>query len=241
MASKGKLAKKNNDPPPKHVEQGQEGLENVGQADLIIPRLVIMQALSPQVEEGTRKKGEVINSLTQEVWIPKDEVVPFVPIYHFKEWIQWGPRDTNEGIIDRSTDPDSDLAMSVKRSEKDAEGNFVVTEYHNFIAIFPEHGIEKPVIIPCCRSNHKHGRRLLGLAKYRGNYPLFAGLYHLKAQKEENKQSQKYFAWEFENAGWVDKDEFKIMRKVYDIIKSTHWKDAGPVQETEGEPISDEI
>jgi len=226
---------------PKHIEQGQEGMENVEQSDLIIPRLVIMQALSPLVENGEKKPGEIVNSLTGETWIGLEEQKNFIPVYHFKEWIHWGDRDSNEGILDRSLDPESDLAISVKRGEKNEKGKMKITEYHNFIAVFPEHGIHQPVIVPCCRSNHKHGRALIGLAKYRGSHPLYAGVYNIGTQKEENQQGQKYFAFQFENDGWVPENQYEEVKDFYQLIKSMAWKDAGPVEEVDTAPVSDEL
>jgi len=240
MAKNG-LAKRNKaDIAPKHIAEGNEGLETVGTEDLLIPRLVIMQALSPQVQDGDRKEGEVINSLTQEVWIPNKKKIEFVPVFYFKEWIEWGDRDSNEGILARSLDPNGELAMSVQQGEKNAKGQMKVTMYHNFISVFPELGLHQPAIIPCCRSNHKHGRRLLGLAKYRGNYPLFAGLYSIGTQKEKNQNNQQYFAWEFENAGWVEENLYPAIQELHGTLKSMQWKDAGPVEEAE-EKVDDEI
>jgi len=216
---------------PKYIKEGEEGLENVTGKDLVIPRLVIMQALTPSVEEGNNEKGQVLNSLTQEVWLEPDEEAEFIPIYHMKEWIQWASRDSGQGILDRSSDPNSELAMMSARGEKNDEGKFIVTEYHNFICVFRSQGFSKPVILPCCRSNHKHGRKLLGLAKYRGTYPLYAGLYTLSPVKETNKQSQSYYAWSIENAGWVGEDELAEAEKMYQVISSMKWQDAGPVED----------
>ena len=243
MAKKKKqeLAKREETEAPAYIDKGEEGLENMTGEDLIIPRLVIMQAMSPAVEEGEHQKGEVINSLTDEVWIGIDEVEPFIPIYHFKEWIQWAPRDSGGGIVDRSMDPSSELAMSAKRGEKDEEGNRLVTEYHNFISVLRSQGFKKPCIIACAKSNHKHGRKLLGLAKYRGNYPLYAGLYDMAAVKEENKQGQKYFAWKFENAGWVDEEELEEAKAMYGVLAGMKWKDGGPQPEDEGEEEESDV
>lgn len=233
------LAKPDESSAPKYVDEGEEGLENVSGGDLIIPRLAIMQSMSPKVEEGEQQKGEVINTLSEEVWIALDDEEEFIPIYHFKEWIEWAPRDSGGGMIDRSTDPGSEVAMAAKRGEKDDLGKRRVTEYHNFIVVLRSQGFKYPCILACAKSNHKHGRKLLGLAKYRGKYPLYAGLYTVQANQEQNSAGQKYYAWKFENAGWVTEKELALAKEMYAMLSNLQWQDGGPQPEDEAEETSE--
>ncbi len=210
---------------PAHIREDEEygselaGLENMDASDLIIPRLVIMQGLSPQVIEGDRSVGEIVNSVTGEVVLGRDEEAHFIPVYHYKEWIQWGDRDSNEGIIDRTMDPDSALAQQGMSGAKGDDGKRIVTEYHNFVVLIPSVSMEFAFIIGCCRTNHSKGRALLALARFRGERPIFAGKYTLSAEKAENKAGQKYFVYGFENAGWADADEYGVARDLYEGVK----------------------
>lgn len=225
------LAKTHDEDAPKWLqpvkeEDVVEGLENMRPGDLLVPRLVLLQALSPQVNEGDNIAGQIINSITGEVWIDKDEKENFIPVYHYIEWIQWGDRDLKEGIIARSLDPNGKLAQMAMRAQKytDSKGveQFMVTEYHNIVTIFPEIDDKMPIIISCAKTNHKKGRKLLGLARYRGRYPLYAGQYSIQSNMEENQAGQKYYVFDFANAGWAAKELFEALKELYSQIKDAY-------------------
>ena len=211
-------------PVPKDIEV--EGLENMRPSDLLVPRLILLQGLSPRVVEGSNVAGQIINSITEMVWVKKDEEVIFIPIYHFLEWIRWGDRETGEGIQERSLDPEGTLAQMAMRQIKHSTSTgisvFTVTEYHNFVSLFPMIDAQFAVVISCAKTNVKKGRKLLGLARYRGRYPLYAGQYTIKAVIETNRAGQKYYTYEFNNAGWTDREIYRDVQKLYTIIKEAY-------------------
>lgn len=213
---------------PKHlvtVAEGElaAGMENVRPQDILIPRLILMQALSPVVVEDKFEAGDIVNSVSQALWLEKGATANFIPVFHYLEWIEWGEREKGESWLSRSLDHNGKLAQMSARAEKrvDAQGRdvFISTEYHNFVALFPEISKEVLVVISCAKTNHKKGRQLIALARYRGRYPLFAGKYVLHAEIETNRQSQKYFVYNFDNAGWASEPEFAICGKLYGGIK----------------------
>lgn len=215
---------------PAHIledeELGAVGLENMEARDMVIPRLVLMQGLSPQVTEGEATIGQIYNSVTREMLLDRDEECFFIPIYHYKEWIQWADRSSNQGIADRTMDPESEMAQSAMRGDtrENSEGREVriVTEYHNFVVFLPHVSLEYPMILGCCRTNYKKGRQLLALARYRGNRPLFAGRYTLTTAEEVNRKNQKYQIFNFENAGWAEAEEYEASKAMYDVVKEAY-------------------
>ncbi len=222
------------------------GLENMRPGDLLVPRLILLQGLSPQVVEGPKEAGQIINSITGDVWIDKDQTLEFIPLYHYLEWIRWGERETGEGILERSLEPEGSLAQmamrKVKRSTSKGIEIFTVTEYHNFVAIFPKYSFEMPVIISCAKTNIKKGRKLLGLARYRGRYPLFAGKYVIQAIIETNSAGQKYYVFDFTNAGWVEEELYPVLEGLYKLIKEAYqqrkllshqMEETNPIEENE--------
>ena len=73
------------------------GLENVTQEDLIIPRLKLVQALSPQVQkhdgayiEGI-SVGDVFNTVTNEFW-SGEKGLTVVPVSYKRVFLEWGPK-----------------------------------------------------------------------------------------------------------------------------------------------------
>jgi hypothetical protein len=200
------------------------GFENQRAGDIILPRLVLMQALSPLVVEKERDSGQVLNSVTKEVLFDEDTPKVFIPIYHYLEWIKWGDKKKNESILGMSLDPEGELAQSAMKGEKriNAEGREVrvVTEYHNFIVVFPDMQPMIPIVISCSKTNHRKGKQLLSLARFRGNYPLYAGQYLIRSEMTENKDHQKYYVYGFENAGWVqDKSMYSNLQDLYTRMK----------------------
>jgi hypothetical protein len=203
------------------------GRENMSADDMLVPRLLIMQPLTPRVADGDGevKPGEIWLSSLDIQLIDKGEECFFIPVFHYKEWIKWGDRDANEGMLDRSTDPQGELAMSAHRREKreTPKGPVnVVTQYHNFIVVFPHLGLEKPFLISCGKSNHRHGQELLALSAYRGERPLCAGKYSVAAKQEANRKGEKYQAFDFKNAGWADQPEFEAAKIMYKRAKEAH-------------------
>lgn len=227
--SKTSLAKKEDSPTwlePVSEDEIVDGLENMRPGDLLVPRLILLQGLSPQVTEGDCKPGQIINSITGDIWIDKDEEVEFIPVYHYLEWIQWGDRELREGIKERTLDPESKLAQMAMRGQKytDSKGvdQWIVTEYHNFVSLLPSRDMKMPVVISCAKTNHKKGRKLLGLARYRGRFPLYAGMYTICSKSEENQSGQKYYVFDFGNAGWVTQEAYKAVKELYTQLKEAY-------------------
>jgi len=210
--------KKNELDRPSYVEAGDAGLEDVRPQDVMLPRLAIMQSLTPSVVEGQHKAGELVNTLTGEAWVGvanektgEGEPVLVHPIKHYAQWIKWGDRDANEGMLEQSTDPQGALAKeaAVQRPVKDEKGKlrFAITEYHNFVITLPESHPREMVVLSFSRSSHKTGRQLIGLAKARGHLPLFAGLYKLTT-KRLTKGANTYWVYVLENAGWAPEADY---------------------------------
>ncbi len=226
---------------PAYLQQKEAplGMENMRPEDMLIPRVVLMQALSPSVVEGSNRPGELVNSLSREVIVGVDDSpMAFIPIFHYLEWIKWGDREKNEGMLDRSLDGDGALAMSAMRGERLQRGGkdvMVVTEYHNFICLMPEISLVAPIMIGCCRTNHKKGKQLLTLSKYRGKYDLFAGRYTITSTDEKNKVGQQYKVFNFENAGWSTEDENSLASKLYPGVKEAYDNRALKVDDDTGQ------
>lgn len=210
-----------NAPPPAYLEKSSEGFENVRQQDIVLPRIVLMQGLSPAVVEGTLKPGDMINSLTNEVICERDEEIEIIPVYHFVSWIEWGDRKAGEGMKAMSMDPKSEIAQAAARGEKIMRGDkevFRVTEYHNIIVLIcPVLDPPDLVMIGFCKTSFKVGKKFLGLARLRGSYPLYAGKYVLTSQNE-TKNGNTYRVYNVRNNGWALESEFAIAKRMYQTL-----------------------
>lgn len=234
-------------PMPNYVKEGSAGLENMRAKDLVFPRVCLMQDLSPKVKDGLFKAGTLVHSLTGDVVCERDETRKFVPIQHFMTWIEWNPRNEGGGIKEMSSDPNSELAHRCARREKKTVNGkevFAVTEYHTFLVVFidrnPNPSIEDVICISAGKSNHKHGKKLLNLARFRGNVPLFAGAYSLGVKEEHNKTSNSdYWALDINNAGWAPEGVYSFCEQKHKEFKTLNVSaDMSGENESEG-PVED--
>lgn len=98
------------------------GFENVGVDDIVLPRLNVLQALSPQVnakpDEGGlegAKAGMLHNSVTDELY-DGDKGVVFVPAYTTHLFIEKVPRKRGGGFVGRH-ELDSEVVAKAKANK----------------------------------------------------------------------------------------------------------------------------
>ena len=112
------------------------GNENLGQRDVTIPRISVVQALSPELKrnkaeyiEGAQE-GMLFNSATRELL---GEELIVIPVSYQRRFIEWVPRDAGGGLV--NPDHDEDI---LEKTTKDDKGNYVL-ENGNQIVETPEH------------------------------------------------------------------------------------------------------
>lgn len=101
------------------------GKENISAEDIEIPRLVLIQALSPQLEEYNKlRPGNFFHSGAEHIFA---EPFRAVPIYYERRFMLWRPRDDGGGILARSDDgvhwSPPDTEFNVKLDKKDGGQN----------------------------------------------------------------------------------------------------------------------
>lgn len=76
-----------------------QGGENIQSKDLMIPRVVLLQATSPQVTQDGEKVGDFYHLVAEE---SLGAELKFVPILYTKQLILWNPRENGGGILARA-------------------------------------------------------------------------------------------------------------------------------------------
>lgn len=199
--------------------KAQRGFESgVDQEDLIIPRAKLIQALSPEMQEGLEgiKVGTIINSLTKDV-LPD----VFIPIFAFKNYIRFNPRSKDDpnfdpafepgAIIWRSTDP-ADTAVQEQTKFGPNGEKPVATTFLNFFSYFP--GVGMPVIVSFSKTSYRTGKQLLSLGKFCGG-DMFSRKYKLSSQMETNDIGT-YAVLKLVPAGDASQEEFAVCEKLWD-------------------------
>jgi hypothetical protein len=197
------------------------GLENVTARDVMIPRLTILQSLSPQVN---RNKPEYIAgaSAGDICDVGTGEVIPlpliFIPVYFKKQWLEWAPRTSGRGLVNIHNSPNilDETKLNQRGQPALANGN-LISETAQFFGLNMNAG-GKHSFLPLTSTQLKKSKRWLALAtseklaRADGSFytpPLYYRAYRLSSVPESNAQGD----W----MGWrIDRD--------ISIIDFPNWK-----------------
>lgn len=210
--------------------EGARGRENVDKSDLVLPRLKLLQPLSPEAQDEDKdaEAGHLYNTLTQQDF---GSSIIFIPIVHFKSRIYWRDRDDDSGerIICSASDglhPTSqefaELCINCKNQAWNNKASDPkdkapkCTMLYNF-AILIE-GDASPIALSMERSKIKVAKKLLSLITCTGKLDMFAKKYKLGVTKEKNKKGI-WFNYDITPVGFVTAEEFKVAENAYQSLK----------------------
>jgi hypothetical protein len=202
-------------------EQGREGFEEgMNPKEAVIPRVRLLQGLSPEVQEKPRDffAGMVINSLTKETLPPR-----FIPILKWTNWVRFNPRSDKDAnfvpgikageVVWRSTDPDDPRVVNETKFGKNGETP-AATTFMNFLCYFE--GIAMPLVLSFGKTSYGAGKELLNIARYAGG-AMRSGKYELGVRQETNEKGT-YYVYTVAKVGTVEADELEIGKTLYDAF-----------------------
>lgn len=158
--------------PANYDPNANYGFEETDSKDIVIPRIKVINALSPERIDGKNEEGDLINSLTGEDVKGKR----FIPVKQYYSNIHWNPdRDAEPRMFCRSFDGrvgQNDDGVCVcsqcrknqfdnTKTGKDAQPQ--CTSYLNFLGFFEDSPM--PVVLSFARTNYNEGRKMLSIAK----------------------------------------------------------------------------
>ena len=148
------------------------GFEDEEANDMIVPRVKVIQTLSPERKEGIAAEGDILNSLTKEKLNGKT----FIPVFKFNNHVDWRDRSDGGGILCIARDGKQGImsdgtpliCASCKRCEFDntKQGKEALpkcTKYINFFGFFA--GERMPIILSFAKTSYNEGKKLYSLAK----------------------------------------------------------------------------
>ncbi len=203
------------------------GLETASQTDLIIPRLGVCQALSPQKKKGNSafieklEEGQLFNTVSQEIY---GKEVLVAPLFFFKRRIYF--RDMNEGggILCQSRNGVNGGQLSPKSCEACAHSKFNeegkskapdCSELYNFACILG--GSRELIVATLKGAGIKQAKQWNSIMRLR-NADTFAGVYKLESiERQSNNQS--WHELKVTPAGWVPKDVYEFCEGVYNSLR----------------------
>lgn len=216
IAKKSKSGLATTEKMPAYMEQdSHRGDENVGTDDLSIPRLDVIQALSPQRKKSDpayiegAEEGQLFNSVTQELYGTE---VRFVPVYFRKEWLVWKDRDAGGGFCGAYPTP---AEANATRNELGTDTHEVMDTGQHFGIIVSDDGMEE-VVISMSRSKMKASRQLNTLCKMAGG-DRFGSMYEVSAIEVSGDKGD-YWNLGIKRLGYVSEEVYHAGEKLYDAV-----------------------
>lgn len=214
--------------------------------DLIIPRVKLMQALSPEViEDGSAlKPGQIINSVTREI-LPAE----FVPVFKYTEFFKFNPRNQK----DADFDPSFEAGAVVWRTRETADPRVIagkdfgpngqppsITKFLNFFSYFPGSETMSPVVLGFAKTSMKAGQQLMSLCKLSQTQDapdMFSWKYRLGAKVAKNDKGT-YYVFTVTKVGRSSSDEFAFAEQLWEEFhdKSIKTHEEGQTDDEEGNP-----
>lgn len=166
------LVKKENQAMIDSMDGAPLGFEDDNEDDMIIPRIKVVNALSPERKDKLADEGDIINSLTVEKLNGK----VFIPVFKFNSNIEWKDRADGGGIHCHAkdgkrgfeSDGTSKMCAQCRRNEFDnsktgREAIPKCTKYINFFGFIQ--GERMPIILSFSKTSYNEGRKLYSLAR----------------------------------------------------------------------------
>tara|TARA_S200002703_G_scaffold160031_1_gene176214 strand:+ start:3520 stop:4242 length:723 start_codon:yes stop_codon:yes gene_type:complete len=202
---------------PAYLAQGQgaRGSEQVESDDMQLPRIKILQALSPEISKADRKIpgaeiGMFVNTLTGEMF----ESATIVPVYFVKKWMTWPDRDKRPTEQLRGVFDDEVEATRAKLYDDDL---VQYTPTHIVLIVSEAGGIEE-ASIPCPSTKIKVSKQLNSLIRM-GKVDSFAQSFTMTSVNETNAKGD-FANFRFTPAGFVSEEVYRYGESLYEALHS---------------------
>lgn len=238
---------------------GNVGTESIDASSVETPRLVLMQALSPEVEKHGAKQGSFWHSVLE---LDLGASLKMVPIYAEKTAVLWRPRTEGGGILARQVgnrwEPSNtkfevtqggraiiwDTKGSVAESRLLDWGSSIpgdprslpaATLTVNIVFVLPERPDASPVIMSFSKTAIKPANKLLAQLKLSGK-PSFGMQFVLSSEKTSNNKGS-FFMPKFTMYGLTSEEECERYFDLYRIFANKRH----PIGAVETDDDGDEV
>ncbi len=225
--------------------QGTAGLgnENIQREDVTIPRIGIVQSLSPERKKSDAKfipgaeEGQFFNTVTREI-LPA--TFKFVDILFTKTWGVFVHRDFGGGFNGQFNTEAEARTFSAEQ-ENASQLEVVDTGIHVIVRVDEDLKPVETAIIMFTKSKLKVSRDMNQILKGSGA-ARFATLWEMSTVSETNKKNQEYFNFKATKKGWVPAELFAFCKEVYEEVKDKDLSaSAAAANAAEGAAPSDDI
>ena len=202
---------------PSWLQEGHRGSEDVGMKDIILPRIDVLQALSPQIKKKDPKyiegaeQGQLFNTVSGELY---GDSIKFIPIKFSREFIVWKDRDSGGGF--NGSFPTEDAAL-IEIDKLESPESYEVVETHvHFVLLVHDDGRVEEAVLSMAKSKRKVSRKLNTLVQM-VNCDRFARMFKLTAVEASGNKGE-YWTFDVTSLGYVSEDLYRKGEATYKAI-----------------------
>ncbi len=187
------------------------GFEDTSSQDIIIPRVSVLQPLSPQLVKSKPEfikgasAGQIVDTGVNKVF----DTVTLVPCYYARVYLEWAPRESGKGLVKNHGTDDSILNQTTHDEDTNRDvlenGNYVV-ETATYYCLLIDGDDVRPVFVPMASTQLKAARRwmtlltaekLTGTGGKRFTPPMFYRSW-VGSSNEQSNAKGSWHGWRFE-------------------------------------------
>jgi hypothetical protein len=199
---------------------GNRGAENVGVDDIIIPRIEIVQSLSPARKKSDpayiegAEEGMLFNNVTRELY---GASVIVVPVYYSKQYLIWKDRKAGGGTGGFRGAYNS-LGEAHEQIQTLGEEALDVAETAQHFCLIHSRDKWEEAVVSMSKSKLKISKRWNSLMRLT-NTDSFSRAYKLSSTEESNARGETYYNFSITSLGFVPANVFVRAEELYHRIR----------------------
>lgn len=198
------------------------GAENVTTDDMIIPRIELIQALSPARKKSDpayiegADEGMLFNNVTRQLY---GESVTVVPVFYAKQYLVWKDRKSGGGGSNGFRGAFASEALARDAIAQLGEDGLDVSDTAQHFVLVRVEDSWQEAVISMAKSKIKVSKRWNSLIRMT-NTDSFSRAYKLSAVTETNARNESYYNFNITPLGFVTKDVYERAERLYETIRS---------------------
>lgn len=210
----------------KNSMNSNRGADEVSFNDCIIPRIEMIQSLSPAKNKQHAlyiqgaDEGNMFNSVTRELY---GDNIDVTFVYFMTQYLLWKDRKKGGGLAFVGNTQQE--ALDFKATLKDGEDYEIVQTSQHYVLLVGINGValENPITmaLSMAKSKAKISKQINTILKMNGG-DTFSRVYRLKSIQEQNKNGDYYYNFAFTptHVRFPTEKEFKLSEEAYNSAKS---------------------
>lgn len=208
---------------PDYIKRdGGRGNEDVGMEDQVIPRLEIVQALSPCLKKNDAgyieeaEVGDIFNTVTRQVF---KEGVIVIPVLYTKQYLIWKDRKKGGGFRGSFNTIEEANARIQTEPENEQDDLEAVETGQQLVLVVNDDGTADEAVISMAKTKLKVSRQFNSLVKMGGG-DRFSRTYRFFTADAANAAGEEYKNFAFSSHGFPEKEAYEKAESLYNALKT---------------------